>query len=116
MNIAPSMCPAGKSSLYAEIAYRQSDAIDKSALIAKSIDDLIAAGILHNREEIVAQKVFDMNYAYVVYDDKHKNAVRTIKAFLKTHDIFPIGRYGAWEYSAMEEAMVEGRDLARQLA
>ena len=38
MNIAPGMCPTGKSSLYAEIAYQQSDTIEKSALINQGIE------------------------------------------------------------------------------
>jgi hypothetical protein len=36
--------------------------------------------------------------------------------WLARHDIQLAGRYGRWEYSSMEDALLSGREAARALA
>ena len=54
-------------------------------------------------------------YGYVTYDVNRMRAVKTILDYYKAHDISSIGRYGAWEYSSMEDAMEYGRKTAELL-
>ncbi len=50
---------------------------------------------------------------YVVYDEYRKRELPGILSRLREMDIEPAGRYGLWEYSAMEDAIREGRLAAR---
>jgi len=35
---------------------------------------------------------------------------------LAERGVHSIGRYGLWEYSAMEDALAQGREIARRIA
>jgi hypothetical protein len=54
--------------------------------------------------------------AYVIYDFKRTPAVDAISRFLRGRSTQSIGRYGAWKYSFMEEAILDGRNCAQNLA
>ena len=54
-------------------------------------------------------------HAYVVYDHQWQRARARILDWLRARSIHSIGRYGDWNYSAMEDALVAGRETARIL-
>ena len=35
--------------------------------------------------------------------------------FLEGAGIEPVGRYGKWEYSSMEDAIIQGREVAKKI-
>ena len=39
-----------------------------------------------------------------------------IKKYLEKKNIYSVGRYGDWKYSTMEEAILEGKEVAEKLA
>jgi hypothetical protein len=60
--------------------------------------------------------LFRSPYAYVLYDFRREPALRLIFRELGRRGVESIGRYGAWKYSFMEEALLDGRDCAARLA
>jgi protoporphyrinogen oxidase len=54
--------------------------------------------------------------AYVVYDAHHAPSRRRILRYLEARHVFPRGRYGSWEYGSMEDAMIQGREVAQMLS
>ena len=54
-------------------------------------------------------------YAYVVYDKHYTKAVNALLPWLEEHSIFCAGRYAVWEYSAMEDAMMQGFEAANKV-
>jgi len=54
----------------------------------------------------------DIPYAYPIYNKKRKNTLEEIKNLLKNYNVFLAGRFGEWEYSYMEESILEGRRIA----
>jgi len=54
----------------------------------------------------------DIPYAYPIYNKKRKNTLEEIKNLLKNYNVFLAGRFGKWEYSYMEESILEGRRIA----
>jgi hypothetical protein len=36
--------------------------------------------------------------------------------FLRANQIYPLGRYGLWEYTTMEEAILQGKEAAEALS
>ncbi len=111
-NFSPYMSPKGTSSLYIEISYTDNRPIDKKRAVEKVKDDLIKAKILNESDRILVEKCFDIKCAYVIYDKNRTKAVNGIKNYLQENDVYTIGRYGSWEYSGMEDAMIQGKEIA----
>lgn len=114
-NAAPAMAPRGQSAVWAEMSYTARRPIDRTEARRKAIEGLRDIGFLRSKRDIEAEWLLDIPYAYVTYDAHHAQATRTIHRYLGRHDIYSIGRYGRWEYSSMEDALLQGRDLARRL-
>ena len=67
-----------------------------------------------NLTKLLAEKCFDIKCAYVIYDKNRKKLVEQITNYLRENDIYTIGRYGSWEYSGMEDAMLQGSNTAKK--
>lgn len=109
-NFSDALAPAGTTSYYVEIGYQQGWKVDKDALVAKAVAEMVEIGLIGSLDDILVQDVIDLECAYVIYDRQHNQSRKTIMDFLQQHGIVSIGRYGNWEYSGMEEAMMQGRD------
>jgi hypothetical protein len=90
------------------MSYSSDRPIDKRAAPRRVREGLIKMGILHKSDKIAATFVADIPHAYVVYDSHRSQAVKTIQAFLRENKIISTGRWGNWEYSAMEDAIWQG--------
>ena len=71
---------------------------------------LIKMGILRKSDKIAARFVADIPSAYVVYDAHRTASVKTIQAYLKENKVISTGRWGNWEYAAMEDAIWQGAE------
>ena len=111
------MCPPGTSSVYVEIACRPGEINRerKGKLIAKAEEDLIKTGILEREDEILVRKCIQIRYAYVIYDRNRDRNLEIIQEYLREKNIYSVGRYGGWKYSTMEEAILEGREVAKKI-
>jgi len=112
------MCPRGTSSLYVEIAYRSGELTRErmGRLIAQAKRDLIKAGILEREDEILFSRPIAIPFAYVIYDRSRDGSVEIIQNYLRNKNIYSVGRYGGWKYSTMEEAILEGKEVAEGIA
>ncbi len=113
-NLSAAMAPTGKGCLYVELAGR--DEPDLTTLLPVVADNLVAMGVIRAREAIRFARVRRIDHAYVVFDEHHDEAVATIRPWLEAHGIRSIGRYGAWTYASMEDALLAGRDEAKRIA
>jgi len=113
-NISNAVTPGGMSSLYTEVSYNGSKThkVSPPHLKRRIIEDLKKAGILTEKDEIVAQKSYDIKYAYPVHDRNREGLVSGMKSFLGRYNIYSIGRYGSWRYMTMEECILEGKRTA----
>ncbi len=112
------MCPGGTSSLYVEIACKPGQMTPKKEreIVARAKKDLIKAGILRTEREILVEHREKIPYAYVIYDRERDRNFKMIKKYLEKQNIYSVGRYGDWKYSTMEEAILEGKEVAEKLA
>jgi protoporphyrinogen oxidase len=85
-------------------------------IVKETIKGLIQCGILKSSDELVTALVIPIPYAYVVYDQFRKENLPAILRFLRNEGIYSIGRYGAWEYSTMEDAILQGKAVAEELS
>ncbi|MBI5873232.1 MAG: FAD-dependent oxidoreductase [Candidatus Omnitrophica bacterium] len=115
-NFCRSLAPAGCSSLSFEISYSKDFPIDKKRSIDRILSDCKKAGFAFAGSDILALDIQDIKYAYCIYDNQREKALKVISDHLKEYDCFLAGRYGAWQYSSMEDCMVEAVKIARMVS
>ncbi|MBL0350850.1 MAG: FAD-dependent oxidoreductase [Elusimicrobia bacterium] len=117
MNFTPHVVPRGCSSMYVEIACdpgrEPAGPGARERLLSRVREGLIAAKILKRSDQIPVAHVVPIRYAYVVYDRHRTEALDRIFRWLdRRAGADSIGRYGAWKYSFMEEALLDGKRVA----
>lgn len=106
------LAPPGKSSLYVELVERrQPNPTQALASVAHGLREL---GLLKSEQDIELWRLRTLEYAYVIYDHHYRAALNVIEPFLAEQGIISSGRYGAWNYSSMEDALLMGRSAARR--
>ncbi|MBM4342249.1 MAG: FAD-dependent oxidoreductase [Deltaproteobacteria bacterium] len=110
-NAVASLAPAGKSSLYVEVAANCPDSDGDVQLQVRQF--LRAQGWLESDDQIEVQDVRHIRYGYVVFDRPYFGARADLLGHLESRGLASRGRYGGWVYSSMEDAMWEGYQFAR---
>jgi protoporphyrinogen oxidase len=105
------LAPPGKSSLYVELSDRR--APNRERALADVVPGLRALGLVKGAHDIELTRLRTIDYAYVIYDHHYRAALDVIEPFLAEQRIVSSGRYGAWNYSSMEDALLMGRNAAR---
>ncbi len=52
---------------------------------------------------------------YVIFDRERQETLREVMPVLEKSGVHSIGRYGAWTYSYMERALLDGLEIAQRL-
>ena len=111
-NFSKYMVPQGHSSLYGEFAYmNQSDewvhkTLKQSLSATKKLLNIAPS-------DIVTEKVSLISHAYVIYDHWRDKHLPGLLDRLAEQHIYSIGRYGAWKYASMQEAILDGKQIAQ---
>lgn len=114
-SFSKSMAPNGCSSIYTEISYSDAVPLRHKSLeeIQKRVyADLIKAKFLNKSDDVIFSFAIDIKPAYVIYDNNWSYVKNNILDYIRKRNILSIGRYGSWEYSAMEDAILQGKDAA----
>ena len=110
---APTMAPAGSSSLYGELSYLPGT---KTAAQAAEMVNRAKAQTLElfgvKPSEVVTEKTLHLKHAYVIYDGWRENNLASLHHALNRLKIHSIGRFGEWKYSSMQEAALDGKKMA----
>jgi protoporphyrinogen oxidase len=104
------LAPAGKSSLYVELVDRRAPNPERA--LASVVAGLRELGLLKSERDIELWRLRTIDYAYVIYDHEYRAALDVIEPFLAEQRIISTGRYGGWNYSSMEDALLMGRSAA----
>ncbi len=110
----PSVAPAGCRSFYVEFSAPgplQAERVERQA-----VETLLDLGLLRSQGDVLFAETRSIPHAYVIYDPDYGPAKKTISEYLASRDILTAGRYGNWEYSSMEDALLAGRESARKIA
>jgi protoporphyrinogen oxidase len=113
-NFSSAMAPPNKASLYVELSDREKP--DLRALLPQIAAHLKEMRLVDSDHAIRFARLRTIDHAYVVYDHDHEPALAVIRPFLRSAGILSAGRYGGWNYSSMEDALLFGRDAAREAA
>jgi len=110
----PSVAPPGHRSFYVEFSARA--ALDPAVVEPQAIEALLDTGFLRSRSDVLFAETRHIPHAYVIHDQDYGPARKTILHWLAGRDVLTAGRYGNWEYSSMEDALLGGRESARKVA
>lgn len=116
-NFSPNMVPRSRSSLYAEISYNPKEEIDIPSISKEILNSLFGLDLINKRDKILFEYPLQIPYAYVIYKkNTNYNSIFTkINEFLKSFNIYSIGRFGSWDYLNMEDVILEGKMTAESL-
>jgi protoporphyrinogen oxidase len=109
--VFPGTAPAGTSSFYVEYSGPRSP----EACARAAVEDLVRARMIGSAADVLFTEPRVIRNAYVLYDAHYGQARQTVIDFLGEAGIRTAGRYGNWEYSSMEDALLGGRAAADQV-
>jgi protoporphyrinogen oxidase len=104
------LAPPGKSSLYVELSDRRTPNLER--VLPEVTQGLRELGLLKSEQDIDLWRLRTIDYAYVIYDHHYRAALDVIEPWLGEQRIVSSGRYGSWNYSSMEDALLMGRAAA----
>jgi protoporphyrinogen oxidase len=113
--LTSSMAPLGHHSLVAEISYRPNDDPGQQASLDGTVQALLRSGFLRDESDIVCTQVTDIPMAYVVFDRARRRVLPDLLRWYLDRGIVSMGRYGTWDYLAMEDSLRHGREVAQWL-
>jgi protoporphyrinogen oxidase len=113
-NFSEHMAPAGHSSLYGEFSYLNKSSAWVHETLQKSLRATKKLFKLSSRD-IVTEKIIAISHAYVIYDHWRERHLPTLLNRLQQEHIYSVGRYGAWKYASMQEAVLDGKEVAHHI-
>jgi protoporphyrinogen oxidase len=114
-NFSDTVAPAGTSSMYVELGLPRGERPDSEALVDRALDALRRERILDDGDRVLARDVVFIDPGYVIFDRARQQVLEAVRPELRRRGVHPIGRYGAWTYSYMERALLDGLELAERL-
>jgi protoporphyrinogen oxidase len=109
-NISGELAPEGSGLIAAEISNPEPG--KEEELEKQVLECLIKLGWIGKAQDVVRIVRNYFPYAYPVHDLKRGERVRRLLHYLQTKGIWSIGRFGAWHYSSMDDAITEALHIA----
>jgi hypothetical protein len=97
-------------SLYVEVGFPKDAPIDAEGTRARVLADLKREGVV-STQRLVAEHSVVLDPAYVHVTARSIAAHKRLAAVLKERGVWSLGRYGRWTYCAIEDNIVEAREL-----
>jgi protoporphyrinogen oxidase len=109
-NISAGMAPQGGGLISAEVSNPEPG---KEEELEKQVHAcLLKLGWVEQEQDVVRIVRNFFPYAYPVHDLERGERVRRLLHFLQTKQVWSIGRFGAWRYSSMDDAITEAFHIA----
>lgn len=109
------VCPPGASSLYVEFGLKRGEPADPAAAEKSAVAALVREGILRGDDRVIARDWIRIDPGYVIFDRARQEVLADAIPRLTALGVSTIGRYGAWTYSYMERAILDGLETAEAL-
>lgn len=114
-NFSRALVPENCQSLYAEFAVynrSRSTITERIRKTRKAISEIVSL----TAADIITEKILDISHGYVIYNSwRAANLATLLTRLEQEYQIRSIGRYGAWKYSSMQEALQDGAYIAEAL-
>jgi len=115
-NISPSLAPKDQGSLYGEVSYlpHKTNSQEQEKILTKSVKQALVMFDL-SRNDLTTEKNLHLKHAYVIYNHWRAKHLQKIHNALHEYAIYSVGRYGEWKYSSMQEAILDGKQVATNI-
>ena len=116
-NISKGTCTPGNSALYVEVgvASEEIHAID----IVKDLQPTVIASLEHlgwiESRAVACVVINVIRHAYVHHTERRERLLEVILPRLHQFGVYPVGRYGLWDYTSMEDSMESARSTVREV-
>ncbi len=111
--VEPKMTDGDTRNFYVEIAHRGNRRVEDE--VDACLEGLAAANLINGVDSVLDVHVEHVPNAYVLQDPNYHESRTVLIDYLAAHNVLSTGRYGNWEYSAMEDALIHGRKAAEWL-
>ncbi len=111
--VNPALAPPDCRSFAVEFAHQGK--ADHALLIQQALDGLASCHLI-DAARVRLARARTIPVAYVLFDHHHAAARAAVLEYLSAQGVQVAGRYGRWEYSSMEDALLSGREAARNLS
>lgn len=101
-------------SVYVEIGYKANETIDIELALKRTLDDLQRVSII-NDHKVIAYNSFIINPGYVHITEKGRVFTDNMISEMAENDIYMIGRYARWQYSAMDDSLEQAFELNKKI-
>lgn len=108
--VEPTLAPEGCRSYYVELGHYGD--VDPQKFEQPVMEGLRRLGILDDESELLFMVPNVLSPAYVLFDHAYEASRETVLGWLEHAGILSVGRYGRWQYNAMEDAVLEGKEAA----
>ena len=112
-NIMASLAPPDSAIISAEISNPEAGEAGQLAQAVRG--QLLKLGMVRQPSDIVFTEQNFLTHAYPVHDQQREAAVSELLDFFKSKDVFSIGRFGAWRYSSIDDAIVGALDAVEEM-
>ena len=110
----PSLAPAGCRSFYVE--YSAAGPLPAAQVEDQALEALKDLGFVRDAGDVLFMETRAIPHAYAIYDDAYGASQQAAVSWLAAQGVLAAGRYGRWEYSSMEDALLAGRECATKAA
>ncbi len=114
-NFSAQMAPDDCSSIYGEFSHKNKSAQWVKKTLKESIS-LTKKLLGISNKEIVTERIIPISHAYVTYDHWREENIGKLHTELNKQNIYSIGRYGEWKYGSMQDAVLDGREMAQKIS
>ena len=113
-NFSKAMAPEGCSSLYGEYSYLKKDSSTVRTTVTAAIESTKKLLSISDAQ-VITQRIIHIPHAYVIYNQWRDKHLPELLNHLTSYNIHSIGRYGAWKYASMQEAVLDGKQMAEKI-
>jgi protoporphyrinogen oxidase len=110
------VAPHGASSMYVEFGLRKDESPEWPRLERAALDALRRERILRTTDRVDVLDRMCIDPGYVIFDRARQEVMARVVPELRSLGVHLIGRYGAWTYSYMERALLDGLETAERLS
>jgi len=107
--------PSGQTTLYIEVAYDSNESLPSQNNVINEVFCFLENLGWIKKNDCLGIVANWIDYAYVHFTENRNKTVCQIMKILKDYDVYPIGRYGLWDYISMEDSIFSGIEVARSL-
>lgn len=108
-----SLAPENHRSYYVELGHYGD--VDPKQFEQGVMDGLRKLGIVEDEKDIVFMIPHVLSPAYVLFDAAYEASRAAVLEWLDEVGLISVGRYGRWQYNAMEDALLEGMEAAERI-